>query len=275
VKKLNSENAKLKNNFKMADSTTSSIKSLNLALQTKIVELNKNIQTLKLQNDSISKSIGTKKAENSTMDNPQNEEDSIVQLFQSYFACKKWECRLPFVLKPEIVKPNMESYYKDEFASSTITKSDLSIQGSGSMDNQIFKVILFSNTYYVKKLKGLYKIDWLASTGFNPIPLNIFKSNSSANPSEFRIKATIGDYYNYGYLNLKDTYWNIKIQDGNRNMIIGCYINKSTADGKKIYDILKDGKAHDLIIEIKKDPKNDSGEIAIISKVIKEGWSKE
>jgi hypothetical protein len=57
---------------------------------------------------------------------------------------------------------------------------------------------------------------------------------------------------------------------------LGCYISKSSAEGKKLYEILKDGKTHALILELKIDDTEDnSGNISIITRVVKDGWSKE
>lgn len=204
---------------------------------------------------------------------PMNVEDSIVFVIQSYFSSKKWEDRLDYVLNPSIVKPLMNSYYTDNFKSNTINKNIISIQGENHEINELFKVIIDGDyILYLKKTVDGFKIDWEASTGQNPISMKIFIAQSNSKPAIFRVKAEIGDYYNFNYRDAKNTHWNITINDNHYNVISGCYVSKSSEEGEKIYQILKDGKQHHLILEIKMD---NSGKNATITKVIKEGWSYE
>ena len=103
-----------------------------------------------------------------------------------------------------------------------------------------------------------------------------YKANLSTQPTEFRVKASIGSYHFSNYRDAKDTHWNVEINDNQGNRISGCYIGKSSIEGKKLYEILKDGKTHSLILELKIDAAEDNfGNIAIITKVVKDGWSKE
>ena len=86
-------------------------------------------------------------------------EDSIIFLIQSYYACKKWEDRLTYVLKPEVVKSYMKEYYTDNFKSYTIKKDEISLQGSGYKINEVFKILWKYAILYCKKTKEGYKIE--------------------------------------------------------------------------------------------------------------------
>lgn len=274
TKNLENEITNLKTNLINITTTLGLVSKNNLDLE-KLVQSQK-LLTEKLikQNDSLlSVFKGTKYTDFST--SPKNEEDSIIFLIQSYYACKKWEERLVYVLHPETVKHSMKDYYTDNYKSSTITKDEISIQGSHYKVNETFKVGLRDYIIYCKKTSKGFKIDWEAYTGYNPISLRTFKANLSTQPTEFRVSATIGTYYNYNYRDAKNTHWNVNISN-NGESISGCYISKSSVLGQKLYEILKDGKEHMLIVEIKIDSSvDDSGNIAIITNVIKEGWSKE
>jgi len=275
IKNLESEITNIKTNLTNTTTTLGLVSKSNLDLEKLVKDQSILIEKLIKQNDSLLIVFKVKK-DADFVSTPKNEEDSIIYLIQSYYACKKWEDRLAFVLKPETAKPSMKVYYTDNYKYSTITKDEISIQGSGYKINESFKVVISGYTIiYCKKTNDGFKIDWEASAGLNPVSMKTFKANLSTQPTEFRVNATIGTYYNYNFSDAKNTHWNVNIEDKEGNNIRGCYISKSSAEGKKLYEILKDGKTHALILELKIDAtENNSGGIAIITKVVKDGWSK-
>jgi len=275
IKNLESEIINIKNNLTNTTTTLGLVSKSNLDLEKLVKEQSLLIEKLIKQNDSLLIVFKVNK-DVDYVTTPKNEEDSIIFLIQSYYACKKWEDRLAFVLKPETVKSSMNAFYTDNYKSKIITKEKISIQGSDYKNNESFKVVIDGFTIiYCKKTSDGFKIDWEASVGYNPISMKTFRANLSTQPTEFRVSATIGTYYNYNYRHAKNTHWNVSISDNDGNSISGCYISKSSAEGKRLYEILKDGKRHALILEIKIDAtESDAGNIAIITKVIKEGWSK-
>ena len=275
IKNLESEITNIKTNLTNTTSTLGLVSKSNLDLEKLVQAQSLQIEKLIKQNDSLLIVFKVKKdADFVTI--PKNEEDSIIYLIQSYYSCKKWEDRLAFILKPENVKSSMKGYYTDKYKSSTVTKDKISIQGSGYKINELFKVVISGYTIlYCKKTNDGFKIDWEASAGFNPISMKTFKANLSTHPTEFRVNATIGTSYHSNYRDAMNTHWNVLIEDKEGNTIRG-YIGKSSAEGKKLYEILKDGKKNELILELKIDAtENKSGGTAIITKVIKDGWSKE
>lgn len=275
IKNLENEIANIKNNLTNTTTTLALVSKSNLDLEKLVNEQNLLIQKLIKQNDSLLIIYKIKK-DADFITTPKNEEDSIIFLIQSYYACKKWEDRLEYILNPETVKQYMKETYSDKYQSYSIKKDEISIQGSGLKPNEVFKVITKNRKFYCIKTNNGFKIDWMASTGYNTLSLKTFKANLSIQPKEFRVYASIGTYYNYNYIDAINTYWNVSIEDIDNNTIHGCYISKSSVEGKKLYEILKDGKNHELILELKIDAtQNNSGDIAIITKLVKEGWSKE
>jgi hypothetical protein len=271
---LESEILNIKTNLLNTTTTLALVSKSNLDLEKLVNEQTVLLKKLTKQNDSLL-NLFRAKEDIDFVSIPKNEEDSIIFLIQSYYGSKKWEDRLAYVLQPEIEKSKMSEYYTDNYKSGKIKKDQISILGSGYKTNQIFKVKMGSQIVYCKKTNDGFKIDWEATIGYNQVSMITFKANLSSQPTEFRVYATIDTYYNYNYSNAQNTHWNINInaEEGN---IPGGYINKSSVEGKKIYDILKDGKQHQLIVELKIDATDDkSGSNAIITKVIKEGWSKE
>lgn len=275
IKNIESEITNIKTNLTNTTTTLGLVSKSNLDLEKLVKEQSLLIGELIRQNDSLLILFKVKK-DADFVTTPKNEKDSIIFLIQSYYTCKKWEDRLAYVLKPEAVKSSMKEHYTDNYKSIIITKDEISIQGSAYKTNESFKVLVRDYIFYCKKTIGGFKIDWEATLGYNPVSLRVFKANLSTNPTEFRVKAILGTYYNYNYRSAENTHWNVNVYDNDGNNISGGYISKYSGEGKKIYRILKDGKVHNMILEIKIDASKDkSGETAIITKVIKEGWSKE
>lgn len=208
--------------------------------------------------------------------NPINEKDSIIKLVQSYFRSAKWEDRLTFVLKPEYVKEYMKSAYSENFKSSEILKENISLSTSNIKLNKIFKVFIDNQSMYLKKTNEGFKIDWLASRGFNLKALNVFKANKETVPAEFRAIAKISNFYPIEYQ--KDYYKDfisVEVNDIDYNTI-NCLILRTDEDGKRIYKLLEDGKEHQIILSIKYDIDQKYSEFfATIKKLISETWSKE
>jgi hypothetical protein len=209
LKILNSEITNIKNNLTNTTTTLGLVSKSNLDLEKLVQAQSRQIEKLIKQNDSLLIFFKVKK-DTDFVTIPKNEEDSIIYLIQSYYSCKKWEDRLAFILKPEIVKSSMKGYYTDNYKSSTVTKDDISIQGSGYKINESFKVVISRYTIlYCKKTNDGFKIDWEASAGFNPVSMKTFKASLSTQPTEFRVNATIGTYYNFKYSDAKTTHWNV------------------------------------------------------------------
>jgi hypothetical protein len=232
------------------------------------------IARLLKQNDSILTILGNKKQPEINY-NPLTQEDSVILFIQTYFAAKKWEDRLNFVLNPNEVTKKMESYYEEGYKQSIIDKKDISILKQDIKINEVFKVLAGKQIIYIKKLSDSYKLDWLATSGYNDISLKTFKANPNIQTAEFRVIATIGTSYLYNYRGTEDTYWNLRIVDIEYNSIYG-YSLKSSAEGKKLYEILKDGKEHRLILQLETDRTQDkSGDMAIVKKIISDNWFKQ
>ena len=274
VNNLESEIINIKTDLTNITTTLGLVSGNNLALEKLVRDQGVLIEELNKKNDSLL-FLYEVNEDVDFISNPKNEEDSIIFLIQSYFACKKWEDRLIYVLKPETVKPYMQEYYNDSYINQKITKDKFSIQGEGYKTNESFKVIVGDKIVYCKKSVNGFKIDWEANTGFNKVSLKTFISSLSNTPTEFRVKAELGSSYFYNYHNAQSTHWNVNLSDINGEFIYA-YILKSTNEGEELYEILKDGKKHDLILIIKIDSTTDkSGNVAMITHLVKEGWFNE
>lgn len=273
-KNLENEVANVKTNLTNTTTTLSLVSKSNLDLEKLVQEDKKLIEKLIQQNDSLL-ALSKVKKEETVIIEPKNEEDSVIFMIQSYYACKKWEDRLEYVLNGNEIKQYMKEYYANSYKASAISKKDVYVQGSGFKPNEVFTVLVYDRKFYCKRLNDGFKIDWMASAGYNPVSLRTFEANLSTQPTEFRVTAKIGAYYNYKYSNAQNTQWSVLVDDGDRRPY--CYVDKNSTAGKKLYEIIKDGKEHDVILEIKTEIENSYGSTIghfIITKVVSEGWVK-
>ncbi len=237
------------------------------------VEINKNvISKLQTQNDSLKKALKTNVV-SPFVSNPKNEEDSIIFITQQYLSASSWQKRKSHILSPDKNSAQMKDYYSSSYKPRKVEKEKIVIQGKNFKVGDEFTVFVGKRTeYYFVKTKQGYKIDWLASVGYNEMSMKTFKVSMSKTPTKFRVIAEISNYYNYNYINAQNSHWSIKVDDG-RNSRLSCFVSKTSKTGKEIYEILKDGKKHIIIVELKSDNRDDkSGNIAVITKLIKSNW---
>ena len=193
IKNLESEIINIKTNLTNTTTTLGLVSKSNLDLDKLVQAQSLQIEKLIKQNDSLLIVFKVKK-DADFVTNPKNEEDSIIYLIQSFYACKKWEDRLAFVLKPETVKSSMKGYYTDKYKSSTIKKDEISIQGSDYKINESFKVVISGSTIiYCKRTSEGFKIDWEATVGYNQKSFPEFLSEKSNTPTTFRLSLKIDE----------------------------------------------------------------------------------
>lgn len=229
-----------------------------LEYEKKYNKLNADYQLLQNKSES-SKNLNSQKT------TPLSERDSINVLIQNFFYSKNISDRKIFLDDPKNLLNYMEFH-----GSYKITPDQITIIGENFKIGDSFKVLIERRTLYLLKKTDGFKIDWLSSTGYNEIPLSVFKADNDLNKGYFRIIAKLGDYYNYSYRSSSKDFWNVQIKENDGDHIGSCYVAKTSLAGKKLYEILKDGKEHDLIVEIKK-VTNDKNSV-VIEKLISNTW---
>lgn len=268
TKSLENEILNIKTNLLNTNTTVGLISKSYLDLEKTISAQSLLIKKLINQNDSLLKAFSQKKVTD-VIETPQNEADSIVFLVQSYYNSKKWEDRLAFVLNAETVKQYLKDYYSGQYLPAKIRTENIAIQGSNFKLNESFIVQTRTGegTIYVKKTIDGFKIDWEATVGYNPISLQAFELGATTQSTEFRVNAQLTSDYVW------DGYYSLYLSENNTG--IYCYISKSSVEGKKLFEILKDGKRQPLILQIKSDNSLvEDTTVRIITKVIAKGWAK-
>jgi len=105
----------------------------------------------------------------------------------------------------------------------------------------------------------------------NPMSWAVYRATRPKTDTRMALTAKLSDYYNYDYRDLVDTYWAVSFSDMSHKESADAtgYIRKDTPDGKKIFDILKDGMSHNMILESKY-KSNDGSNTVEITKFVKE-----
>ena len=194
-------------------------------------------------------------------------------VIEDYFAAKKWEDKLSTVLDPERTKPLMERYYRDINVTNTGIEAMIRLDGEAEVNvGEYVKLkVRYGNrtrVYYVKRSeKNGYKINWQASLGINEMPRNVYTAQRSMEPMQFRVTATLSDYYGHEFKNKRMWYWSINLS----NWLYG-YVRKDSKIGRRMYELLQDGQNHNLMVKIRFISETGYGNAVVIEDIISEDW---
>lgn len=193
------------------------------------------------------------------------------QIMQNYWSAEKFEDRLPYVLEPKKCLPIMDKYYLQsgvrpakinrivwmndngreriktgEYANLRVT----AVQDNGKRHTAI---------YYIKNTGREYKIDWKASIGYNKISWASFGAQKPDFPVNFRVTASLNPDPEAGLFDLNlergidhKKFMAISLKglwDTGAFWVRHGYILKNSDAEKKIFDALKDGEEHQIIVE--------------------------
>ena len=167
-------------------------------------------------------------------------EDTIVYLVQQYYGAKRWTDQLKYVLDSAKVEPLMKRYYSNGYTPEKIKKSLIAVDDDEVAMGKVTRVDADMYVVYVKRTGEGFKIDWQATTGTDDYSFEAFMAEK------------IGE---------------------------AAYVLKTSEAGKKLYEVVKDGYTHDVIVQVRYEKKNiKSGYTRMFPMIVgfvKEGWSLE
>lgn len=222
--------------------------------------------------DSLQRIVNALRMDSSFVIDPQNEQDSIIKVVQSYFAANIWEDRLDYVLVPKKMESYMAQFYTPYGGSQIVKTEDIRINVDSIQDGDVFKVGIANTIHFMKKENGEFKIDWAASNGLNPMPTKDFKENKPEEGAVFRVIAELNDKYNHPYKKRKDTHWNLDLKTISPNDMFTGYVLKDSEAGEAIYELLKDGRA-EIMLKMKMEEGDNSGLVTEILELVSDSWS--
>jgi len=195
---------------------------------------------------------------------------SSLDTIRAYLEAESWRERLAFVFNPEQMKPIMERYYEGKtwwrptFQLLTTIEPTPNQEGYVKIEADVDGK---QKTYYLKKTKDGYRIDWETSVGFNRMSAAEFHATRPTTPVQFRVLGKLSDYYNYEFKKAKNEFWSVSISDGEQNYGTG-YIAKNSTTGDRLFKTLKDGKKHELIVDLVYLPNTESADLFLIAQVV-------
>jgi hypothetical protein len=213
--------------------------------------------------------------------------NSPEDVVAKYLNAKKWEERLPYVVNPHLVKPLMSQFYKDHFQGPT---QYIEIRPAEYLKNTKKRVAfvsvvldrgknLFGATledtysYILLQEEENFQIDWECSVVYNPMTIIAYKVQQPTSVMKFRLYAKLNDYYNYQFRELKEQYYSVRLTEYKTNESIHGYIKRDSNDGKKMYEILKDGQKYPVMVNLRYLPNSPNGDVVLIDNFVQASWS--
>ena len=181
---------------------------------------------------------------------------SPEDVVRKYLNASAWRDRLPVVLNPDDVTSKMAAHYGDDFKgprkfrsmTSTCTgqRNECSVVVTRDDGNDGTS----TTTYTLWRTPSGWKIDWEASVGYNATTPAAFLAQRPTTPVRFRVWAELSDYYNYAFMNGQKQWYSVALSDdGDKELPTG-YIAKNSDSGQRVFDLLKDGRKHRMVVDI-------------------------
>ena len=200
-----------------------------------------------------------------------------------YFAAESWQDRLAFVLHPNTTEPRMKRHYGYSKPGDLEVTNIIPIDGKNKIGvgEYVELEVHFKDNqdmpqwhhYYVKHTPDGYKIDWEASLQKNPMTWKAYMVQRPTKPMLFRVAASLDTYYNYEFRDAHNNYLSIQFNIGTLSTLYG-YVRRESKSGKRMYEILKDGEYHYLIVKIRflagDDPRSNT---VLIDELVSEDWT--
>ena len=206
-------------------------------------------------------------------------EQQPEDVIEDYFAAENWQERYAVVLQRATTRSQMESHYRSIPLNDNKVWDIVRIDGEKEVDvgKYIRLVAWYGSTqdrqtphlYYVKRTPDGYRIDWEASLQDNPMTWKAYMAQRPLSPMIFRVAASLATYYNYEFRNAQPGYFSIKLDP---SVFLYGYVKRGSKSGKRMYEILKDGEMHHLIVKIRYlSDRSDNGTV-LIDTLISESW---
>ncbi len=191
--------------------------------------------------DPIQKSPSNGNPENSIpISLTRNERDHCLEMIHAFAAAKTPEEQLALVTHPEItgeriknsaIHPNNERYSEIIDTNKVKLKSGnyaiLLAVRIGKLDQQRYFA-------FIQSSKDDIKMHWEVSFGYQPMPLDTFKSSRPATAQQFRAKLRNGDFFANDFED-QDRWHCVEIYyPGSPNFFIYGYIDRETLFGEKL-----------------------------------------
>jgi hypothetical protein len=184
-----------------------------------------------------------------------------------YLSAKTYQDRLKYVVKPDVIKSRFLDHYHKMDPNTPELLGFKIIKVEQKADNAALVTVDVNHDraqFLMKRIDGRWLVDWELSVDWAPIPPKVYLATRPFEPTAFRLWASLATYYNYEYLGGQSNYLSIELRgqksvdSRNETMPYG-FIERSSKDGKALYNLLSDGKPHFVVLRISFNPNGRAG----------------
>ena len=176
-----------------------------------------------------------------------------TEVVRKYLGAASWQDRLPFVADAKAVRPLMEKYYAQGLPNKLLDVAPAAPEAVTGLKGcyrvrTTWAVVAngqrhpFSADFFVRKAPTGWRVDWPSSVGHNAPSFTAYLATRPDEATTFRVIAKLGTYYNFAYFKSDKTHYNIRIRNNvAQPTFLNGYIVRDSEDGKKLFELLKDG----------------------------------
>tara|TARA_B110000285_G_C15024735_1_gene563523 strand:+ start:104 stop:1021 length:918 start_codon:yes stop_codon:yes gene_type:complete len=202
--------------------------------------------------------------------NPKNQADSIKMAIQQYYTAGTAEDRFKFVYDNGNTLAILKKVYAKGARVREIKAKSISI---GSPVKNFLVAYAMNYTFYIKLTDLGYRLDWETTFGYNETSLIQVQNDLSNKEMGLRLNCELANYYNYNYNGKERQYYSIKLRSPSGGKYAAGFVSRSSSVGKRIYELLSDGKTHSITIKVKPDRTQDkSGTHMLITQLVSDTW---
>jgi len=194
-----------------------------------------------------------------------------AKVVREYWSQENCADRVKFVLSPEANRAAMVEHYKDtKTCKKKLDSIDDSDCASATTPGSYCSVTADERQYCLKRVDNGFVIDWRCSVGYNPMSIVTFRSVRPRTPHLFRAHAKLGSYYNYAYQDAERTHYSVELWID--SVRIHGYVYKTDADGVRLFDALKDGRSHPILVQLQYPPGAADADVVAIDMFWAPNW---
>ena len=196
------------------------------------------------------------------------------EVITNYLNAENYNDRLAFVRDSARVGPLMKRHYEkitDEPFKFRKPEDGWKLQPYGSFLLTSVTSENFSESPIAveRQEDGSYLVDWESFVGYCEIPWDEITETKSLEPFLLRARASIGDYFNYGYTEAE---WVcVQLQDAMQKHTIYGYLKHDDPVFDELREVMPSGAAH-VTVRVAYPPGGKASNQFIITDVVSKGW---
>ena len=190
---------------------------------------------------------------------PQSSPDSPEAVVAGYLDAKDWQSRLKFVKQT----PGIEKKMADKYAKAGVMAPKYSDITVAAKTGQVSTVTVMLSgerwEYFVEHTANGPKLLWEPSTGWQPIGWEPFRASRSIEPTELFLACKMSSsYFHTHEKGIKHTHYSVNVLPvGFSNPSMMAFVVKASPAGQRIFEVLKDGQQHVMVLAVQFRPKID------------------